>query len=126
MDGIHDLGGRQGFGPVDVHEPGGSRAIMDNIGVGYGIPFRCMLPARTGNLVMAGRCISVDEIAYGSTRNVPACTMTGEAAAYAATIAARDGIDVTKVSVADVQKKLRARGAILGSPDETQAAAHTS
>jgi nitrile hydratase subunit beta len=21
MDGIHDLGGRQGFGPVDVHEP---------------------------------------------------------------------------------------------------------
>ena len=112
--------------PVDVHEPGGSRAIMDNIGVGYGIPFRCMLPARTGNLVMAGRCISVDEIAYGSTRNVPACTMTGEAAAYAATIAARDGIDVTKVSVADVQKKLRGRGAILGSPDETQAAAHTS
>ena len=52
--------------------------------------------------------------------------MTGEAAAYAATIAARDGIDVTKVSVADVQKKLRGRGAILGSPDETQAAAHTS
>jgi nitrile hydratase subunit beta len=21
MDGIHDLGGRQGFGPVDVDEP---------------------------------------------------------------------------------------------------------
>lgn len=23
MDGIHDLGGRQGFGPIDVHEPEG-------------------------------------------------------------------------------------------------------
>lgn len=105
--------------PVDVHEPGGSRAIMDNVGEGYGIPFRCMLPAHTGNLIMAGRCISVDEVAYGSTRNVPACTMTGEAAAYAATIAARDGIEVAKVPVADIQAKLRAKGAVLGTLDET-------
>jgi hypothetical protein len=30
--------------PVDVHEPGGSRAIMDNVGEGYGIPFRCLVP----------------------------------------------------------------------------------
>lgn len=105
--------------PVDVHEPGGSRAIMDNVGEGYGIPFRCMLPAHTGNLIMAGRCISVDEVAYGSTRNVPACTMTGEAAAYAATIAAREGIEVARVPVADIQKKLRAKGAVLGTLDET-------
>jgi hypothetical protein len=104
--------------PVDVHEPGGNRGIMDHVGKGYGIPFRCMLPASTGNLIMAGRCISVDEIAYGSTRNVPACTMTGEAAAYAATIAVRDGIDVAKVPVVEIQKRLRARGAVLGSLDE--------
>jgi hypothetical protein len=38
---------------------------------------------------MAGRCISVDAIAFGSTRNVPACTMTGEAAAIAAAFAAQ-------------------------------------
>ena len=25
--------------PVDVHEPGGSRAIMDHVGIGYGIPY---------------------------------------------------------------------------------------
>ncbi len=104
--------------PVDVHEAGGSRAIMDNVGEGYGIPFRCLLPTTTGNMIMAGRCISVDEVAYGSTRNVPACTMTGEAAAYAATIAARDGIAVGDVPVGRIQEKLRAKGAVLGTLDE--------
>ena len=65
--------------PVDVHEPGGSRAIMDHVGIGYGIPYRTMIPLKINNIIIAGRCISADAIAFGSTRNVPACTMTGEA-----------------------------------------------
>lgn len=104
--------------PVDVHEPGGSRAIMDNIGEGYGIPFRCLIPEKVKGLLMAGRCISVDEIAFGSTRNVPACAMTGEAAGIAAARAAAVGIAVTDVPVRFVQDKLRANGATLGTPDE--------
>ncbi|HEY1779047.1 MAG TPA: FAD-dependent oxidoreductase [Roseiarcus sp.] len=104
--------------PVDVHEPGGNRAIMDNIGVGYGIPYRTMLPLGVDNLIVAGRCISVDEIAFGSTRNVPACTMTGEAAAIAAAFAAARALPVSTVPAADVQARLRALGATLGTPGE--------
>jgi hypothetical protein len=104
--------------PVDVHEPGGSRAIMDHVGVGYGIPYRTMIPLKIDNLVMAGRCISVDEIAFGSTRNVPACTMTGEAAAIAASLAAKRGVSVSKIPASNVQARLRELGVWLGTPGE--------
>ncbi len=104
--------------PVDVHEPGGSRAIMDHVGVGYGIPYRTMIPLKVDNLVMAGRCISVDEIAFGSTRNVPACTMTGEAAAIAASLAAKRGVIVSKIAAGEVQVRLRELGVWLGTPGE--------
>jgi hypothetical protein len=104
--------------PVDVHEPGGSRAIMDHVGIGYGIPYRTMIPLKIDNLVVAGRCISADAIAFGSTRNVPACTMTGEAAAIAAALAAKRGVATSAVPVADVQARLRELGVWLGTPGE--------
>ena len=104
--------------PVDVHEPGGSRAIMDHVGVGYGIPYRTMIPLKVDNLVMAGRCISVDEIAFGSTRNVPACTMTGEAAAIAASLAAARGVPVSAIAASDVQERLKKHGVWLGTPGD--------
>ena len=102
--------------PVDVHEPGGDRAIMDNVGEGYGIPFRCLIPEGIEGLLVAGRCISVDEIAFGSTRNVPACAMTGEAAAIAAANAAAAGIMPSAVNITEIQDRLRALGVTLGSP----------
>ena len=110
--------------PVDVHEPGGSRAIMDNIGEGlrHSVPLPCP-GKKVKGLLMAGRCISVDEIAFGSTRNVPACAMTGEAAGIAAAQSAASGIVVTDIPVHFVQNKLRANGAVLGTPDEATAAA---
>jgi hypothetical protein len=102
--------------PVDVHEPGGSRAIMDNVGEGYGIPFRCLLPDGIEGLLVAGRCISVDEIAFGSTRNVPACAMTGEAAAIAAAQSAKNQTLVAGLPVSMIQEKLAAFGVALGTP----------
>lgn len=104
--------------PVDVHEPGGARAIMDHVGKGYGIPYRALLPLGVENLILAGRCISADEIAFGSTRNVPACAMTGEAAAIAAAEAARLGIAISKVPLGKVQSRLRELGATLGTPGD--------
>jgi hypothetical protein len=104
--------------PVDVHEPGGEKAIMDSVGTGYGIPFRCLLPEKIEGLFVAGRCISVDEVALGSTRNVPGCAMTGEAAGIAAAYCAKSGIDTFEVPVKTVQQKLRAEGVDLGTPNE--------
>ena len=105
--------------PMDVHEPGGNRAIMINVGAGYGIPFRCLLPLGVESLLIAGRCLSVDHMAFASTRNTPACALTGEAAGIAAAEAVANNLPLREVSVAKVQAELSAAGIVLGtSPDD--------
>ena len=108
--------------PVDIHEPGGKTAVMDHVGTGYGIPFRCLLPEAIDGLYVAGRCVSADEVAFGSTRNVPACATTGEAAGAAASIATQNGVSASQVRVEDVQAALRRSGVILGRTAEEKSA----
>ncbi len=101
--------------PVDVHEPGGERAIMDSVGAGYGVPFRCLIPKGVDALLLAGRCISVDEIAFGSTRNLPVCAITAEAAALAAAYAVKHDVQLREVPVATIQAALTAERVDLGA-----------
>jgi hypothetical protein len=91
---------------------------MDHVGIGYGIPYRTMVPLKVDNIIIAGRCISADAIAFGSTRNVPACTMTGEAAAIAAALAASRGVPTSSIDVGDIQTRLRELKVWLGTPGE--------
>ena len=108
--------------PVDIHEPGGVRATMENVGTGYAIPLRCMVPEKIEGLFVAGRCISVDTTAFGSTRNLPACAMTGEAAGVAAAYCAIHGVGTSEIPVAAVQERLHAAGVVLGNkPDAASA-----
>lgn len=101
--------------PVDIHEPGGPRATMTGVGPGYGIPYRCLLPEGTSGLLVAGRCISADHVAFGSTRNTPACALTGQAAGTAAAIAAASGLPPRAVPIGDVQQALTEVGIVLGT-----------
>ncbi|MDB4320227.1 FAD-dependent oxidoreductase [Akkermansiaceae bacterium] len=68
-----------------------SRAVHDS-GVdrqnGYAIPYRIMYSKNIGNLFMAGRCVSVDRRALGTTRVMRTCGMMGEVVGKAAWIAA--------------------------------------
>jgi glycine/D-amino acid oxidase-like deaminating enzyme len=79
----------------------------------YRIPYRSLLPQRTRNLLVAGRCISVDHRVHHATKEIPACFATGEAAGVAAAMAAARGIPCPGVSVADLRSRLRAAGAIV-------------
>ncbi|MEJ6724627.1 MAG: FAD-dependent oxidoreductase [Akkermansiaceae bacterium] len=55
---------------------------------GYGIPYRIMYSKNIENLFMAGRCVSVDRRALGTTRVMRTCGMMGEVVGKAAWIAA--------------------------------------
>ncbi|MCL4368989.1 MAG: FAD-dependent oxidoreductase [Actinobacteria bacterium] len=103
--------------PIDIHEPGGENGTMIGTGSGYGMPYRCLLPLRVDGLLTCGRCISVDATAFGSTRNIPACAITGEAAGVAAAIAAKGGVSPREIAVAEIQGRLRSRGIPLGTPE---------
>lgn len=108
--------------PVDIHEPGGVRATMENVGTGYAIPLRCLIPEKIEGLFVAGRCLSVDTTAFGSTRNLPACAMTGEAAGVAAAYCATHDVPTPQVPVRAVQERLRAAGVVLGTKPEAASA----
>ena len=58
---------------------------------GYPIPYRIMYSKNIENLFMAGRCVSVDRRALGTTRVMRTCGMMGEVVGKAAWIAATRG-----------------------------------
>lgn len=86
-------------------------------GESHGIPYRCLIPRATHNLLVAGRSISTDRAVQGSTRVMPNCLAMGEAAGCAAAIAAlRHGGDVRAVDVHGLRARLRTHGAYLPEP----------
>lgn len=60
---------------------------------GYNIPYRCFYSKNISNLFMAGRCVSVDRRALGTTRVMRTCGMMGEVVGKAAWIARTQGTD---------------------------------
>jgi hypothetical protein len=88
-----------GFGgwSIDLHPPGGmysrdegSKHLFTS-GV-YHIPFRSLYSQNVNNLLLAGRNISASHVAFGTTRVMATCAVTGEAAGVGAALAARHGI----------------------------------
>jgi ribulose 1,5-bisphosphate synthetase/thiazole synthase len=82
-------------------------------GAVYHIPYRSLLPQDTTNLLVAGRCISVDHRVHHATKEIPPAFATGEAAGVAAVQALRASAAVQGVDVVALQKELRKVGAYL-------------
>ncbi len=82
-------------------------------GAVYHIPYRSLLPRRTSNLLVAGRCISVDHRVHHATKEIPPAFATGEAAGIAAAQALRASSSVQDVDLGALQRGLRAAGALL-------------
>lgn len=81
-------------------------------GESHGIPYRCLVPQKLENVLVAGRSISTDRRVQGSTRVMPVCLAMGEAAGRAAALAVPSR-NVRAVDVADLRQQLRAAGGYL-------------
>jgi hypothetical protein len=80
----------------------------------HGIPYRILTPKGRKNLLVGGRCVSTDAIAFGSLRVMPACIVTGEAAGLAAAIAAKQANhDTHKVDTQHLRKRLKEEGQLI-------------
>ena len=79
----------------------------------YNIPYRSLLPRGLDNLLVTGRCISVDHRVHHATKEIPPCMATGEAAGTAAAIAVQSGVGVKQIDVSELRRRLREKGAIL-------------
>jgi hypothetical protein len=73
---------------------------------GFDIPYRCLVPQKVDNLLLSGRCISVDNHVIGSTRAISSCMATGQAAGAAAALCAKEGVAPRNLEVAKLQEVL--------------------
>ncbi|MBI4082747.1 MAG: FAD-dependent oxidoreductase [Candidatus Lambdaproteobacteria bacterium] len=90
---------------LDIHDVSGADTDFRSLPP-YEIPYRCLVPQGVEQLLVAGRCISVDHIAHGRARNMPACMAEGQAAGIAAAVAIRTETTVRAVDVRRVQRVL--------------------
>jgi hypothetical protein len=98
-----DFGDRIALGsyPVDIQATG-PHFRGDIIGKPqqYAIPFRCMAPEKTENLLVVGRSASFDALAAGSARVIPVGMAAGQAAGAAAALSIEHGLSFKEMSAA--------------------------
>jgi len=87
-------------------------------GATYDIPLSALLPREIPNLLVAGRCISVDHRTHHATKEIPACMATGQAAGTAAALALERGVDPAELPgdpglIAELRGRLTSAGAIV-------------
>ncbi len=103
---------------VDVHGPEGtSQASYGDEqlpkGDHYDIPYGCLVPQKIDNLLVAGRCISIDHFALGSMRVMYQCMATGEAAGLAAAMSIDNACRPADIDVQALRTELKNRGALV-------------
>jgi len=103
--------------PIDIHSPDGGTMEHHYLKKGswYSIPYRCLYTNELDNLLVAGRCISATHEACAAVRVTPILMAISEGAGTAAAIAAKQGIGVAAIDVAQLQNLLKDHGAFLES-----------
>lgn len=79
------------------------------------LPYRMLVPQVVGNLLVAGRCASMTQLGQSSGRVTGPCFVMGEAAGTAADLALAAGVIAADIDVRELQRRLTAHGAYLGT-----------
>ena len=102
---------------IDIHNPAGpgmsGQTWRPAPGFHYQIPYRVMVPVKVNNLIVAGRCISTDHVALGSTRIMSTCMALGEAAGAAAMLSLHEEVLPRELDAQMLREQLRKQGAVV-------------
>ena len=98
---------------MDVHVPHSNKLSIQPVEHAIGVPYGCLVSKNVPNLMVAGRCASVDSGIYGLTRVMATCMGMGEAAGTAAALSVSQGIDPKDLPIPLLRETLLANRAIL-------------
>ena len=104
--------------PLEMHVAGDVRWIWPDIPTARGfnhLPYRMIVPRGVDNLFTAGRCASMTHEGHSAARVTGACFVMGQAAGTAADLALKAGVPGRDVDVPELQRRLEADGAYLGT-----------
>ncbi len=79
----------------------------------YQVPYRCLVPRGSRNVLVAGRCVDADEGAYGAIRVQINCAQMGQAAGVAAQLALDSHRSVAEVDTDKLRHLLADQGALV-------------
>ena len=103
--------------PIEKHVAGDVEWIWPDIPASRGynqLPYRMLLPLGVPNLLVAGRCASMDHEAQSAARVSGACFVMGQAAGTAAHLALATGQELATIDVPALQARLERDGTWLG------------
>ena len=92
--------------PMDNHGGGGPGGELREA---YGIPYRCLLPLKTENVLIAGRAASFSAIAASSCRLSRTMMQLGEAAGTAAHLACERNTTLREVPADEIRRLMAER-----------------
>lgn len=102
------------FYPIDLHREG--KSIHQEFlkpGIVASVPLRALIPKKSNNFLVAGRCVSSDRMANSALRVQASSMAMGQAAAAAAVLANKLGISPREVPIKELKKLLGNHGGIL-------------
>ncbi len=109
---------------LDVHPPRGGDKTLESMEyplAPFELPYRMLLPRGVEGIVLAGRCASANQRAFGSIRVSATCMVMGQAAGTAAATAAKAGVPPREIDVGELQAQLLQDGALL-HPEQSDGA----
>ena len=103
--------------PMDIHDAKGKGTAFHQVGNdgSYDIPYRCLVPLKVDNLLVAGRCISATHEAQGSLRVMIPVMALGQAAGTAAALCSQLKITARELDTTVLQRRLLQQGVNLGA-----------
>lgn len=108
-----------GWDLSDPKKPSHQPMFGKNLGHSFSeIPYRCLVPKGIDNLIVAGRCISVERDALGPVRIQPACFAMGQAAGIAAAWNAGSGVHLNEINTDALRNRLLELDAIVSCDAE--------
>jgi hypothetical protein len=101
--------------PVEAHVAGSVDFVFQRDPRGYNqLPYRMLVPEKSQNLLVAGRCASMSHGGQSAARVSGACFAMGQAAGTAAHLALKNATAVRDVQAESLQQALEGDGAFLG------------
>ena len=103
----------RGAHPIDIHASKGASQSVTILEEPAYVPYRALIAEGFPNLLVAGRCLSADRVAFASLRVQASCMGSGQAAGVAAALASASGVAVQDVDVPSLVAELKNMGAQL-------------
>jgi hypothetical protein len=126
IEGLHKITGEEyitarvfddaiaySFYPIDVHDENGVNPRHLKEGMVPTISLKALIPEKSRNFMVAGRCISSDREANSALRVQASCMAMGQAAGATAAIAVKTKQDILDIPLNDIKQLILENGGIV-------------